>query len=518
MIYIGTCLPQHMGDFCVGTFSPPNHTGDLFLMHGTVFLNFVLCIRLMPNPKRQRRQALHISSVPPDLMQIVITFAAPTLADVAALAVLSRYFRDLILSPNMAGHVRANFTSVWDRLHELGPLVKGVRATHAQLVTNLHGLSCMPALRVLELPHGEFDSGMFNEAMRTVPYLHMLNVNSCAGLLSITTLPATLRLLNVSDCVHLRHLPASLLNVYDLNVNYCSNLLTLPRMPKLEVLKMEKCPATLAVNSTMRRLKKNLLRLDPSVIEHCTALEILDVTDCDVFDIDFTTPLCKLVTLFIQFAETGNDMDLSGLIGLKNLRVLRLENDITDEHLESVNKLPDLFSLTLMSHLLTDDGVRSIAQIKGLTYLVLDNYDCMGITADGFAACAEMRGLRMLSLKYCQGVEDLSTLANFSGLHELCFVGCSAISNLAALCALKSLTTLEFDSCDSITTLEGLKLVPKLTTLSVMCCRNLSRCGLWALMPCPSLTHLRMCEHTSELLVEGDLEPFHTHNVELSFV
>jgi hypothetical protein len=142
----------------------------------------------------------------------------------------------------------------------------------------------------------------------------------------------------------------------------------------------------------------------------------------------------------------------------------------------------------------------------------------LGITADGFAACADMTGLRKLSLKYCIGVEDVSALTVLSGLRELNFVGCMAISNLGSLGALQGLDTLTFDSCDSVTTLEGLNQIPNLATLTVLCCRNLSRGGMWALLPCPKLQSLKMCEHTCELLVEGDLEPFNTHNIELVFV
>lgn len=470
--------------------------------HGVYFLTlFAQAVKKMQDHKKQRRHSSQLSSLVPELLQIVVAFAAPTLADVTALAELNRHFKKLMSSPSMAHHVRANFTAAWDRLGTIGPLVRGIRAAHAQAVSNLHQLSFLPSLRVLELPHGEFDSGMFNEAMACVPYLLTLNVSSCAGLSSILALPATLRVLNVSECTNLHHLPSCLPDVYDLNANRCAKLLALPRMPKIQVLRAIQCPATLVAYPTVRRLDRKLVQADLSVIAQCTALEMLDLTACEVTDLDFIATLKKLVSLSVEFAEQDNFMDLSALAsGFKNLKVLHLENDITDEHLDVVKSIPDLFSLTLMSHLLTDDGLSAIAHMKSLTCLTLDNYDCLGITADGFAACADLTGLRKLSLKYCIGIEDVSTLVVLSGLRELNFVGCMAISNLGSLSALQGLDTLTFDSCDSVTTLEGLNQIPNLAHLAVLCCRNLSRGGMWALLPCPKLQKLKMCEHRKSVV------------------
>jgi len=462
--------------------------------------------------------ALTLTSIPADVFQAVVAFAAPTLADVTALASLSRYFRTLMSSPQMAFHVRANFTAVWDRLDQLGPLVQGVRATHAQTVSNLSMLSCMPRLRVLELPHGDFSSDMFNEAMAHVPHLHMLNVNSCPNLSVINNLPSGLCVLKVSSCSNLCRLPDMLPNVNHLDVTYCGQLHMLPQMPELEVLKMIDCPARLSTSSTVRHLKKQLVSADIASISECTKMEILDMTECNVADLDFALKLKNLVTLSLDFIERDIMIDMTALANLQNLKVLRLENEVTDDHLTIIGRLSNLFSLTLMSHLITDDGIREIGKIKGLVYLSLDNYDCLGITATGLGFCAGMTGLHALTLKYCIGVEDLVTVANIPGLRALSLVGCSSISNLGALGKLTALHTLEFDSCDSVTTLSGLNSIPKLETLTVLCCRNLSRGGMWALLPCQSLKHLKMCEHTCELLVEGDLEPFHTHNIALQFI
>jgi Leucine-rich repeat (LRR) protein len=468
--------------------------------------------------RRRGTAALTLTSIPVDVFRAVVAFAAPTLVDVTTLAVVSRYFRTLMSSPQMAFHVRPNFTAVWDRLDRLGPLVQGVRAAHAQTVTNLRMLSCMPRLRVLELPYGEFCSSVFNAAMAHVPHLHMLNVNCCQNLSVISNLPSGLRILKASSCTNLRHLPDMLPNVYHLNVTYCSQLRALPQMPEIEVLNMINCSAKLSTPSTVRHLKKQLASDDIESISKSTKLEILDLTDCNVNDINFVFKLKSLVTLSLDFVGRDIMIDMTALATMQNLKDLRLENEVTDDHLAIIGRLSSLFSLTLMSHLITDDGVREIGKIKGLVYLTLDNYDCLGITATGLGFCAGLTGLHTLTLKYCIGVEDLGAVADIPGLRALSFVGCSSITNLSALGKLTSLHTLEFDSCDSVTTLTGLNSIPKLETLTVLCCHNLSRGGIWALLPCQSLKTLKMCEHTCELLVEGDLEPFDTHNIALQFI
>ena len=126
-----------------------------------------------------------------------------------------------------------------------------------------------------------------------------------------------------------------------------------------------------------------------------------------------TDPQGRLRVLAFNPQAHVNDDDLRHLAGLAALYQLILTDRITDAGLDDVGKVRTLGALSL-SNGITDDGLKRLKRLTGLTYLICD---CPQVTDAGLEHLSGLRKLYTLSLRNT-AVTDAG-LAHLKGLTEL---------------------------------------------------------------------------------------------------
>jgi hypothetical protein len=273
-------------------------------------------------------------------------------------------------------------------------------------------------------------------------------------------------------------------NLEALHVSECKHLRVLPVLPSILRINFS---GYAILNDSVRSLKH--LRTEymcSDEFANLHQLESMRLSNCTFTRPDFMESLTKLQSLTIMFWEFAGFHDLVSLSTLKCLHDIQLDNNITDQDLGHLVNLPQLRSLSVLSHLMTDDGVRHLSQIQSLTYLSLNNNECDSVTA---ASLREFHNLRGLCLTECDGVEDLG----FINVHSLTLYGCHSIYNLESM----EVRDLDLENCDSVLSLAPINDIQSLKILRVVGCINLSREGILELEPRGSIT---LCAHARTLL------------------
>ena len=424
-----------------------------------------------------RKNSNPMFELPNDILGQVVEFATQTLREVLQLQLISKHFRKAMRHSNKLTHLDVTFKDLRE-VNQLGPMAVGVRKATIHSLERLESLSGLPALRSLDLTHGLFKIGL--EVMH-LTHLHSLNIQKCRSLQGIDNLPPGLRDLNASECHELVHLPACLPQLLHLNIRNCYNLDAIPLMPQLLTLDAAQCPAPLGIMTTLLSLSAS--HDDYNSVSKHISLHTLKLQDCAFDRSDFLVPLVQLNTLRLYLTETYSYYDMRGLSTLSNLELLELDGPLTNEHLESIETLTQLRSLILSCTKMSDEGMRSVAKLQGLTWLEL------------WCSCSRSfshTGLRHLALPQLQtlrlvGMRDLTDLQGFEGvanLEHLIISSSDRLDDLQHVSLMPKLKAIQFAYCDSLTSLRWLNQLPCLMSLDVSRCWDLQREGLWEIFPC----------------------------------
>ncbi len=177
-----------------------------------------------------------------------------------------------------------------------------------------------------------------------------------------------------------------------------------------------------------------LAALDAS---HRESVLSLDLTESPV-TAEGVKQLAALPNLTELIAPSLAPEGVAALGDLSSIRVLSLNyaGSLTDADLPALTKLPNLERLLLRSVQVSDEGLKTIAQMKSLKYVDLGNNGL--ITGPGLAALAGMESLEGIGLNANAGRPDLGVgilaLAKIRQLKELDISTCQVTdSNLAVL-------------------------------------------------------------------------------------
>lgn len=451
------------------------------------------------NVRPIRKTSDRLSSLPDEILRIVVTFATHTLREVLRLQSINTHFRRAMRQSNKVWHLMVqlrDFSSV--RL--LGPLALGVHAVALRLIDRRESLACLPALNILDLSYARL---MGLPDVSSLTRLRSLNLEFCANIERITSLPPQLQNLNVCGCSSLVHLPSELPGLLTLNVRYCHQLVAIPSAPLLHLLDSLHCPAPLnekmAAICTIKACHQEYYTLS-----NYPSLQTLSLSECAFDRTDFLASLSNLTNLRLEMLKFGH-FDLAGVSGLVNLQKLELEGMVTDANLRSLEGLPRVQSLRLRSPQMTDEGMRSVAKLQELVSLELG---C------GHSVHVSYLGIRYLTLPkltslclFACDMEDLRSLEGMVRLEHLIIFSSYRLHDLAPLAQLTKLKTVKLAYCDSVSTLSGLNRVPQLEIVDVSHCWDLQRDGLWEMLPC-KLSELVLNAHARAQL--GDrVEEFH---------
>jgi len=133
-----------------------------------------------------------------------------------------------------------------------------------------------------------------------------------------------------------------------------------------------------------------------------------------------------------------------------------MENEVGDDVMVHVGKIETLTHLTFGDHLITDAGLKHLANLKKLTYLNVcwpDKKRGGTISDKGLEEIAKVSSLETLDLRATQITDaGLSKLQGLSKLKEL-KLGNTAITDqgLANLQSIKSLTKVNLFNCKAVT-------------------------------------------------------------------
>lgn len=445
----------------------------------TSFLNdlFFSLQDMIRNVKARKNSNPMLQRVPDDVLGQVVEFATQTLREVLRLQLISKHFRKAMSYSNKLTHLDVTFKDLRE-VNQLGHMAAGVRKATIHNLERLGSLSGLPAVRSLDFTNGLFKIGL--DVMH-LTHLRSLNIQQCHSLERIDNLPPGLHDLNAFGCHELVHLPACLPQLLTLNIRNCYNLEAIPLMPQLLTLDATQCPAPLGIMTTLLSLSASHNDHD-SVSKH-TGLRTLKLQDCAFDQSDFLVPLVQLNTLRLYLTGTYSYYDTQGLSALSNLELLELDGPLTDEHVKSIETLTQLRSLILCCRKMSDEGMRSVAKLQGLTWLEL------------WCSCSPQfshAGLRHLALPQLQtlrlfGVRDLTDLQGFEGLASLEHLIISSsyrLDDLQHVSLMPKLQTIQFAYCDSLTSLRWLNQLLCLQSLDVSRCWDLHREGLWEIFPC----------------------------------
>lgn len=444
-----------------------------------------------------------VFEIPDDAWCLVVEFATYSLRQVLLLQQISRHFRQVMRNPLMVAHlsVEVGDLSHVQRMGALGLGVRYLKAVALPASAALEFLVCTASVHSLNLSHGKFDSGTFQSAIMLVSNLQQLDVSFCRQLVRIQELPHTLRALDVMNCTRLVALPP-MPNLDDLNASHCPRLRVLPELPVLISADLGYGPAAIDPMDTLRHLKISQANVPDS--RRLTRLDSLCLLECN-FEQEWTcAPLTNLVALTLVFVSYRRAHDLTGLSLLKGLQKLHLEGGVCDDNLTSLESLTSVKSLFVASELISDEGLVSIAKMRALETLYLNNCRRTQLTGRGLSALAALPQLRSLHLSECYGVahrmKGLSTLTQLQALcidndhdsreamswqvtpEEAQIDEWAHENDFKPLVRLPNLTTLELLYC-SVKSLRWLKRIPRLQMLVVKGC-DLTLTGLWALVPC----------------------------------
>lgn len=449
---------------------------------------------------RVEARLLTLERLPDAILRIVVQFATGTLLQVLKLQSINKYFQRVLHHSNKLSHVDVKLNDFGD-VRRLGGMTAGIRTLTLRSLPRLDSFVSLLGLRSLDLSYGCFTAEHFD--LSALVHLSSLKIEFCSNLQHATRLPVSLRDLTARGCASLLSLPPALPKLVSLNVRHCHRLSAVPSAPCLITLDVMHCPATLGPMPSLCAIKAR--QSDHYPLSMYTSMHSLKLVECTFPHTDFLAALTQLTTLSLKLPKTHLAFDLTGVSGLRLLENLELEGPLSDEHLKSLEPLGSLQSFILCSTKMTDDGMRSVAKLQGLTALGLSCSFASGFSHSGLRHLTLPRlktmnlfGCDLTDLESLQGLENLETLVVFSSyrLHDLQHVS-----------KLRKLNTLKLAYCDAVTGLSGLNQAPSLSNVDVSHCWDLRREGLWSLFPC-KLSELVLNAHARAQL-RDEVPEFH---------
>lgn len=444
--------------------------------------------------------------VPDAVWRLVVEFATYSLTQVLTLQQINTHFQRVMHNPIMVSHVGVQLDQLIDVQH-MGSLVLGVRyftCTALPASADFELLTRMPAIRSLDLSRGKFDPETFQAAIASLSHLERLDLSFCRQLVELQALPDTLRVLDVMCCTRLVGLPP-MPNLETLDASHCPRLRALPELPALVSLELGYSATSIDSQNTLGTLHH--LKIDHAKVSDCQPLIDLDslcLVDCNFEERGLCAPLTKLTSLTLVFVSYRKAHDLACLSLLTGLQSLRLETGVSDDNLTCLQTLVGLKSLAVGSELISDAGLASIGQMRGLETLYINNCRRQQISGDGLVALRSLAHLRSLHLSECYGVlgkNGMRGLSALTQLQALCIDNDVNLrerwpitpeeewldqmvrqDDLQPLSLLHNLRTLELLYA-SMKSLRWLNQIPRLETLVVKGC-HMTRRGLWDLVPC----------------------------------
>jgi Leucine-rich repeat (LRR) protein len=318
------------------------------------------------------------------------------------------------------------------------------------------GVPRCPKLRSLNMTGNSAEVLDFRHLLE----LQELDVSNCE--MSHLLVGPQLRVLIAEQCSCLLEIP-DLPNLLELNVMFCERLVVLPQLPAL--MKLKNCATATRPNRSMGQLREfdanALVSNEPQCLDLVPLVENLELQGCEFSNGDFLARLTNLTWLILKFNTPPN---LQFASSLTKLTRLRLYGDISDSDLAPLVTLKTLKSLEVTSDAMTDAGLISIAQIRGLAHLSIDTNRCRDLSCLGLSV-----DLRHLELVSC-AIDDLSVMSTIVNLEILCIWSNRTPLDLEPLAKSQSLTKLKIHGCD-VRTLRGLNQIPRLAELAITTCR-----------------------------------------------
>lgn len=196
--------------------------------------------------------------------------------------------------------------------------------------------------------------------------------------------------------------------------------------------------------------------------------------------------------------------------GFDNLEALRPLIELTDLGLSSCQRLSDINALSALTKLKRLD-LRSCDLLEIAPLAALQDLQELDLSVEVLKSLwplAELKHLRVLILRWCKGLCDLTPLAGLRGLQELDLTRCEAVDDVEPLARLVNLHSLDLSHCNltdltplaglrdlqelDLSGCEGLRNIEPLRQLTKLQSLNLSACtALDDLRPLSALSNLR---------------------------
>ncbi len=221
---------------------------------------------------------------------------------------------------------------------------------------------------------------------------------------------------------------------------------------------------------------------DYSPLMSLTQLEELSIASSQLKTIDFIKQMPSLAYLHIEDSQI---QDLSALTSCPMLMSLQLEGNNQLNDYSAIGTLSNLSALTLKVHQQTEQPLPSFQNLKGLTYLSLNNIDDLSPLRDAV-------NVETLVLKHCGSryLDVLTAMPNLSWLKIDDFWGLT--ESVAPLTQLPSLEELDISGTNIFGNMEEIFSIPTLKYLYMDDCQV--GIDFDAVVPNPNLEVLSMCE------------------------
>ena len=310
-----------------------------------------------------------------------------------------------------------------DGIRDIGPLAA---------LRKLHNLDFSGLYRLREI----------NALGKIIP-LRRLELNGCNELEDVSALSACVQLesLGLSACREIKNL---------------ESLRSLSSLRQLDLFQCSKVEDFSPIASSLGLLK---LKVGHSGFNHLELLNgLLELRELDLSRSGF-------------WGSSPSVTDLSKLLGLKNLQILKLRSW---DRLEDVSALASLRSIERL-YLGNCTSLRDLSPLAGLPNLTtLDIEGCHQLrdltplsTIPKLKDLSEYSGEGAAKLNNCESLEDLSPLSKFGWITNLDLSGCRSIADLTPLSSLANLESLNLEGCSGVSSLVPLAPLKKLAELNL---------------------------------------------------
>ncbi|XVF52070.1 hypothetical protein PTKIN_Ptkin04bG0235300 [Pterospermum kingtungense] len=343
----------------------------------------------------------------------------------------------------------------------------------------LYGLRSMkhlPSLRVYDVSGATRIKEIYYDTFDNTKSFRTLDLSKTEIRFLPDTLGELLCDLKLKACPKLEKLPNTkdLTNLESLDLSHCSALKKYPdnffgNLPSLRSLNLSntKVPSLPSLPNLRRLLLKDCLLEKFPVLEGCTFLEELDLSNCKIISADHLAevadltydmiiikkpdcykPMSEIGTSFehMSWLQTLNlsETDISSLPPLPNPSKL---HSLTLKNCTKLQSLPD-FKILPQLKLLDLQGTTSLGAVKAESLYPLTQLRTLklsNIAVDGGNKSSLSENLKQLKVLDVSGeaVKSLPSLDGLSTLLELLLGGCSSLEELPSLDTLSQLEVLD---------------------------------------------------------------------------